>query len=90
MSSTFITKGIPELLGDVPLFDLADNEANGNKQRGHIALIPEGEGFAAAAFVDTGPVLRFQAQFGGDMTPTTVRALAAELLAWADRKEARA
>jgi hypothetical protein len=87
MNAVFVTEGLPELQGDVPLFELADNEANGNKQRGHIALIPEGDRAAAAAFIDLGPVLRFQAQFGGDMTPATVRALAEELQAWADRKE---
>ena len=74
-------------VGDVPLFVLADNEANGNKRRGHIALVPEGESRADAYFIDEGPVLKWSAQFGGAMTPSTVRALAAELIEWADRKE---
>ncbi|MCD4535626.1 hypothetical protein LRP67_16155 [Nocardioides sp. cx-169] len=81
----FIEPG--DAAGDLPLFALADNVANGNKSRGHIALMPEGESRADAAFVDTGPVLQFSAQFGGQMTPVTVRALAAELNEWADRKE---
>ena len=72
---------------DVPLFALADNEANGNKRFGHIALVPEGGRRADAAFIDTGAVLQFSAQHGGQMTPETVRALAAELIEWADRKE---
>lgn len=76
-------------LGDVPLFALADNEANGNKRLGHIALLAEGESRSDAYFVDEGPVLKFTAQFGGAMTPATVRALAAELIEWADRKEGR-
>ena len=76
-------------LGDVPLFALADNEANGNKRLGHIALLAEGESRFDAYFVDEGPVLKFTAQFGGAMTPATVRALAAELIEWADRKEGR-
>lgn len=71
---------------DVPLFELADNDANGNRLRGHIALIAEDHS-GAVYFVDTGPVLSFSAQFGGAMTPPVVRALAAELIAWADRKE---
>lgn len=75
-------------MGDVPLFVLADNEANGNKQRGHIALVPEGGRSADAYFVDEGPVLKWSAQFGGAMTPATVRLLAAELTEWANRKEA--
>lgn len=74
-------------LGEVPLFELADNEANGNKRRGHIALVPEGGRSADAYFVDEGPFLKFSAQFGGAMTPGTVRELAAELIAWADKKE---
>lgn len=76
-------------LGELPLFDLADNAANGNKARGHIALVPQGGRSAEAYFVDEGPVLKFSAQFGGSMTPSTVRALAAELVEWADRKEGR-
>lgn len=76
-------------LGEVPLFELADNVANGNKRYGHIALLREGEGASEAYFVDEGPVLKFTAQFGGAMTPATVRELAAELVAWADRKEGR-
>jgi len=77
-----------ESLGDLPLFQLADNAANGNKVRGHIALVAEGERAAGAYFVDEGPVLKFSAQFGGSMTPETVRQLAYELLEWVDRKTA--
>lgn len=72
---------------DIPLFTLADNVANGNKQRGHIALLAEGESKSGAYFIDLGPVLKFTAHFGGAMTPATVRDLAAELLEWADRKD---
>lgn len=72
---------------DVPLFELADNVANGNKPRGHIALVPEGERAAMAAFIDEGPLLKFSAQHSGAMTPATVRALATELNEWADRKD---
>lgn len=78
-----------ETLGDLPLFALADNAANGNKRRGHIALVPEGGRSADAYFVDEGPFLKFSAQFGGSMTPDTVRELAAELVEWADRKDKR-
>ena len=76
-------------LGEVPLFGLADNVENGNRRYGHIALLREGERASEAFFVDEGPVLKFTAQFGGAMTPETVRALAAELIDWADRKESR-
>lgn len=81
--------GAGEALGELPLFDLADNLANGNKQRGHIALLAEGERASGAYFLDEGPFLKFSAQFGGSMTPSTVRALAAELVEWADRKDGR-
>jgi hypothetical protein len=74
-------------LGDLPLFHLADNEANGNKARGHIALLAEGERASGAYFIDEGPVLKWSAQFGGAMTPTVVRELATELNEWADRKD---
>ena len=86
--STFIHPADDDLANaDVPLFELADNEANGNKQRGHIALLPEGGRVADACFVSLGRTLKFEAQYGGYMTPATVRALAAELIAWADQKE---
>jgi hypothetical protein len=78
-----------EALGELPLFDLVDNVANGNKARGHIALVAEGGRSADAYFVDEGPLLKFSAQFGGSMTPDTVRVLAAELVEWADRKDGR-
>jgi len=84
----FIQADAPTL-GEVPLFELADNAANGNKRRGHIALLQQGERSSAVYFLDEGPLLKFTAQFGGSMTPATVRTLAAELIEWADRKEKR-
>lgn len=72
---------------DLPLSELADNHANGNARYGHIALLATGEARADAWFEDSGPWLKFNAQHGGLMTPAAVRALAHELLAWADRKE---
>lgn len=87
MDLMFIQTG--ETLPELPLFTLADNEANGNTRYGHIALLQPGDDCAAAFFVDEGPVLKFTAQFGGAMTPEVVRELAAELIAWADRKERR-
>jgi hypothetical protein len=81
----FVQTG-PDLVGEVPLFELADNVANGNKQCGHIALVPAGSGATEAYFLDVGPVLKFTAQFGGEMAPATVRELASELNAWADRR----
>ena len=87
MSGAFVHAPEGWTVGDVPLFALADNEANGNKQRGHVALTREGGRSADAYFGDEGPVLKWSAQFGGAMTPSTVRKLAAELIEWADRKE---
>lgn len=75
--------------GAAPLFELADNEANGNRQRGHIALVEQGERQAAVTFVDVGPVLHLWTQTSAQITPETARALGAELIAWADRKEGR-
>ena len=83
----FIEAGVVDT--DAPLFELADNEANGNRQRGHIALVEQGERHAAVTFVDLGPVLHLWTQTSAQITPETARALGAELIEWADRKEAR-
>ena len=72
---------------DIPLFELADNASNGNQRRGHIALIPEGESFAALAFIDEGRTLHACSSICGNLTPTTARQLGEELIVWADRKE---
>jgi hypothetical protein len=72
---------------EAPLFELADNEANGNKVRGHIALVEQGERHAGVTFVDLGFVLHLWTQSSAQITPETARALGEELIAWADRKE---
>ena len=81
----FIAAGSVE--GDAPLFELADNEANGNRRRGHIALVEQGERYAAVTFVDLGPYLHLWTQTSARITPETARALGKELIEWADRKE---
>lgn len=83
----YIEAGAVEV--EAPLFELADNEANGNRQRGHIALVQQGERRADVTFVDLGPVLHLWTQTSAQITPETARALGAELIGWADRKEGR-
>jgi len=69
---------------EVPLVDVVG--ADSNRRFGHIAL-GEPEGRALVTFVDLGPCLRVWAYESAELDPAAARNLAAELTAWADRKE---
>lgn len=71
---------------ELPFVDVVG--ADSNRPYGHIALGQDG-GRADVTFCDMGDHLSIWAYTSGRLDPAAARNLAAELVAWADRKETR-
>lgn len=75
---------------DAALFDIPPAFVKRDERRGHITLAANPFGQCEGAFVDLGSELHWWAHMPLHLDPTGARLLGEYLIAWADRKDARA